>query len=128
MYRKVVTLFQQNLGFPSKNLSKTAASDVPNVTLMAQDLLVLLLPCLSTADCKALWDLCASNAVVGNADAGIQKRGYRIMSKLVQSRRMDGRLDIEAVLSQLEEVAVGVGGPAKRVSLGFASVRLLAMY
>ncbi|KAF8515453.1 NUC173-domain-containing protein [Gautieria morchelliformis] len=114
MYRKVVALFQQNLSNQPKNLAKPGGDNVQNVILTTQDLLVLLLPYLPLSECKELWGVCASAAIIGNADGGIQKRGYRILSKLVQGGKLGAFLDAAAVLQQLAEGADSVGAAAKR--------------
>jgi ribosomal RNA-processing protein 12 len=115
MYRKVIALFQQNLSNQPKNLAKPGGDNVPNVILTTQDLLVLLLPYLPLSECKELWGLCVSGAIIGNADGGIQNRGYRILSKLVQGGKLGAVLDAEAVLQHLAEGASSVGAAAKRV-------------
>jgi len=115
MYRKVVALFKQNLNNQPKSQPKASGDNVQNVTLTTQDLLVLLLPYLPLTECEELWELCASTAVIGNPDAGVQKRGYRILSKLVQGGKLNAVLNAEAVLQQLAEGADSVGAAAKRV-------------
>ena len=114
MYRKVIVLFQQNLDNQLKTLPKKSGDNVQNVTLTTQDLLVLLIPFLPLVECEELWGLCASTAVIGNADAGVQKRGYRVLSKLVQGEILSAVLNGEAVLQQLSE-GVNVGAAARRV-------------
>ena len=122
MYKKVITLFKQNLTNPPKSHPK--GSDAPNMTLMAQDLLVLLLPELPQAQCQELWTLCTSSQVVGNGDAAIQKRGYRILSKLVQTSKLSSELNIEEILTGLTASADSVGAPAKRDRITLVSLLL----
>ncbi|KIJ49356.1 hypothetical protein M422DRAFT_59161 [Sphaerobolus stellatus SS14] len=112
MYKKVVSLFKQNLTNPAKNPPK--GSDAPNMTLMAQDLLILLLPELPLPQCQELWALCTSSQVTGSDDTAIQKRGYRILSKLVQTGKLSSVQSVEDVLTQLTATAETVGAPAKR--------------
>ena len=124
MYRKVLALFQQNLGNQPRIQHKAGGDSTQNVTLTTQDLLLLLLPWLPSGECEELWRLCVSTAVIGNADAGVQKRGYRILSKLVQGGKLVGVLDAETTLQRLIERADNVGAAARRVCL--QSVSFLA--
>ena len=115
MYQKVIALFKQNLNNQPKKPPKTDGDNVQNVTLTTQDLLVLLLPYLPFAECEELWGFCVSTAVISNADAGVQKRGYRVLSKLVQGEKLSAVLNAEVVLHQLAESADRVGPAARRV-------------
>lgn len=115
MYRKVVSLFQQEINKPSKN-QPPKGSDAPNVLLMSQDLLILVLPRLPQPECKELWDLCSSSAVMGHPESGVQKRGYRILMKLFESGSLTGVLNVEDVITNLTSSSDAVSTPAKRVS------------
>ncbi|KAF8521281.1 NUC173-domain-containing protein [Hysterangium stoloniferum] len=122
MYQKVVTLFQQNLANPvTKEPKKPEGS---NITLMTQDLLILLLPYLPKKECEELWILCVSRAVISNADAGVQKRCYRTLSKLVQAGKLSSVLDAEKVLTELIASAETVGASAKRDRVTLLSLLL----
>jgi ribosomal RNA-processing protein 12 len=111
MYQKVVTLFRQNLANPVTKGPKQPEGS--NVTLMAQDLLIILLPYLPQRECEELWRL--SHTAINNADAGIQKRCYRTLSKLIQAGKLSSVLDVEKVLIQLTASADTVAAAAKRV-------------
>lgn len=117
MYRKVIALFQQNIGNQPKNLPKAGSDNSQNVTFTTQDLLILLLPYLPLKECEELWTICTSTGVIGNADAGVQKRGYRILFKLVQGGKLAAVLKAEAILQHLTESADSVAAAAKRVCL-----------
>lgn len=110
MFRKVVSLFEQNLANP-RPIPK--GGEASNMTLMAQDLLVLLLSELPQTQCQELWNICVSSSVIGNPDGGIQKRGYRLLSKLVQGGKL-ANLNVEDVLFQLTARSESVAAPAKR--------------
>jgi ribosomal RNA-processing protein 12 len=80
---------------------------------MTQDLLILLLPHLSQANTSALFHLCLSAEVLGCKDNGIQKRGYKILAKIVESEQIE--VDAEAVLQMLDELGDGLLPAAKKV-------------
>ena len=83
------------------------------MTTTAQDILVLLLPTLSTADCQALFELCLASDVLSCKDNGAQKRGYKILSKLVDSEKV--KVNAEVILKRLDEMTVGLTPAAKKV-------------
>lgn len=47
-------------------------------------------------------------------DNGVQKRGYKILAKLVESGKVS--VDAEAILRQLDELADGLAPAAKKVT------------
>ncbi|KAF8586684.1 NUC173-domain-containing protein [Ramaria rubella] len=114
MYRKVIALFQHNLNNKPASIPKNNVDNAQNVILMTQDLLVLLLPYLPSPECEGLWNICISSLVIGNSDAAVQKRGYRILSKLAQGGKMSTILDVENILKQLSDGMDIVGPAAKR--------------
>lgn len=108
-FRKVVELFQQNLR------KFTAAPDVQqnaNMTTMTQDLLVLLLPCLEAKEMSSLAQICVSNEVLCCKDNGVQKRGYKILAKVLSSGKV--QIDTLATLQQLDSVTTGLSPAAKK--------------
>ncbi|KAF9469880.1 ribosomal RNA-processing protein 12 [Collybia nuda] len=112
-YSKVVELFKSNLasssGVPSK---QGGGSDTGSAITTTQDILILLLPHLSSSDAATLFSLCLSNDVIGGKDNGVQKRGYKILAKLVESGKVT--VDAEEILRQLDEVADGLASAAKK--------------
>jgi ribosomal RNA-processing protein 12 len=82
---------------------------------MTQDILILLLPYLSQADAQALFNLCLNSEVISGKDNGVQKRGYKILAKLLEEDRVE--VDIIAVLKTLDELSVGLTSAAKKVHL-----------
>lgn len=84
------------------------------VTTATQDILILLLPYLSPSASAGLFRLCLSNSVLGGKDNGVQKRGYKILTKLVESRRVI--IDAEVTLRQLDEFVTNLAPAAKKVS------------
>ncbi|KAJ8514385.1 hypothetical protein ONZ45_g8057 [Pleurotus djamor] len=100
-YTKVVQLFQDNL-----------RGTQANVTTMTQDIILLLLPFLSAQDSSALFSICLSTSVLGSKDNGIQKRGYKILAKLVESQKFP--VDAEDVLRKLDSATDGLIPAAKK--------------
>ncbi|KAG8213920.1 armadillo-type protein [Butyriboletus roseoflavus] len=108
-YRKVVELFRQNLQ------RLTAAPDVQqnaNMTTMTQDLLILLLPCLEAQEMTFLLQICMTNEVLCCKDNGIQKRGYKILAKVLSSGKL--QTDTLATLQQLDSFTTGLSPAAKK--------------
>lgn len=90
-----------------------SSSEAGNATAMTQDILILLLPYLSQADAKALFEFCLAPEVLGRRDNGVQKRGYKILAKLIESGKVD--VDVVAVLKKLDELLEGLTPAAKKV-------------
>lgn len=80
----------------------------------AQDILILL-PHLSKTDSKKLYDATISADVLSCKDNGVQKRGYKILSKLFEGNQIDE--DAEVVLKKLDEMIEGLSAAAKKVCL-----------
>lgn len=95
-------------------LNGNSNNDAGSVTATTQDILILLLPYLSSTDATALFQLCLSAEVLGGKDNGVQKRGYKILAKLVESGKIT--VDAETVLHTLDELADGLAPAAKKVS------------
>lgn len=74
----------------------------------------MLLPFLSPADSAALFEMGISPQILAAKDNGVQKRGYKILAKLMESGKVP--IDAEKVLGQLDEVADGLMAAAKKVS------------
>lgn len=114
-YSKVVDLFKNNLANSSQTPSQHGGNlDPGSVTATTQDILILLLPHLSSSDATTLFHICLSNNIIGGKDNGVQKRGYKILAKLVESGKVS--VDAEAILRQLDELADGLAPAAKKVT------------
>lgn len=81
---------------------------------MTQDLLVLILPYLSNQDASGLFDVILSKEVLTNPDNGVQKRGYKILAKLVEVGKVSS--DVEPVIERLDELSDGLAPAAKKVN------------
>ena len=88
-------------------------TDGDGVVTMTQDLLQVLLPYLGEKDAQTLFEISSAEDVLENKATGVQKRGYKILSKLVES----GKIEVtpEDFLQQLEGRADGVSAAAKKV-------------
>ncbi|PIL36261.1 hypothetical protein GSI_01923 [Ganoderma sinense ZZ0214-1] len=110
-YQKLVALFKQSLANAQAALaSKGSPSDTMTVT--TQDLLLLVLPYLSAEDATALFNMYLASDVLENKDNGVQKRGYKILARLVESGRVQA--DAAAVLQKLEGLVDGLAAAAKK--------------
>jgi ribosomal RNA-processing protein 12 len=101
-YRKVVDLFRQSL----------QQSDNGNTTAMTQDLLILLLPFLDAQDVAALFSTCLAQEVLCHKDNGVQKRGYKILAKLLEKGKAEE--DALQTFQRLDELSVGLTPAAKK--------------
>ncbi|KAF4621075.1 hypothetical protein D9613_000384 [Agrocybe pediades] len=112
-FGKVVQLFKTNLPSAQKAPAQmSAAGDIGNMTTTAQDILILLLPNLSVADSESLFALTLSAEVLTCKDNGVQKRGYKILAKLVENGKLT--IDAEAVLRKLDDLTEGITAAAKK--------------
>lgn len=80
---------------------------------MAQDILILLLPYLPRNDAQTLFDLCLTPQVLSGKDSGVQKRGYKILTKLIDKDKVE--TDILIVLEKLDKLLEGLTPAAKKV-------------
>jgi len=79
----------------------------------AQDILILLLPNLPGPDLKTLFDLSLTLDVLTCKDNGVQKRGYKILTKVTESGKVD--INVESTLKKLDELVDGLSVAAKKV-------------
>jgi ribosomal RNA-processing protein 12 len=91
----------------------SATGDIGNMTTTSQDILVLLLPSLSSADSQSLFNACLTPEVLTCKDNGVQKRGYKILGKLVESGRV--AIDAEAAMISLISLTNDLIPAAKKV-------------
>ena len=89
---------------------------------MTQDILILILPHLSTQDASELLVVILSKEVLTNPDNGVQKRGYKILARLVEANRVS--LDVGPMINRLDELSDGLSPAAKKVH--FRNLRDLA--
>ena len=108
-YRKVVGLFRQNL---QKLSAAPNVQQNANVTTMTQDLLILLLPWLEAQEMQSLVQICMTNEVLCCKDNGVQKRGYKILAKVLSSAKAE--TDTLATLEQLDSFTTGLSPAAKK--------------
>ncbi|KAF9049933.1 armadillo-type protein [Panaeolus papilionaceus] len=110
-FLKVVQLFNTNLPL-SQKAHFGNQDDIGNMTVTAQDIFVLLLPQLSQSDSQNLFELTMKREVLCCKDNGVQKRGYKILSKLVEGGKVT--VDAEQVLRTLDDMIEGLTPAAKK--------------
>ena len=108
-------LFKQNIVTLQASPASHSANDNGNLTAMTQDLLILLLPYVLSDDASTLFQLYLTADVLSCKDNGVQKRGYKILAKIVESGKVT--MDAEAVLRLLDSLGDGVVSAAKKVIL-----------
>lgn len=129
----MIALFRQDLAKPRPS-APVGSDGGGSVAAMTLDIVVLLLPYISEPDAQTLFDLLLSPEVLSGPDAGVQKRGYKILTRLIELEKLpsssaDGnnRVDSEKTLGKLDELSDGLSGGAKkdRFTLLGAMVKLL---
>lgn len=108
-YRKVFGLFSQNL---KKSRNDRGSTDTISTISMTLDILVLLLPYLSAQDASELFDAIFSEEVLVNTDNAVQKRAYKILSRLVEGGKLP--IDVEQLFKRLDELSDGLSSAAKK--------------
>lgn len=88
-------------------------TDDESKALMALDLVLLLLPFLSTSDANSLFNLCISKEILTAKSNGVQKRVYKILCKLAESQKVP--IDAEKVLRELDLSVEELSSAAKKV-------------
>ncbi|KAJ7683246.1 armadillo-type protein [Mycena rosella] len=111
-HAKVVELLKANLANQPAQPHRNSSIEGGSEAATTQDLVILLLPNLSPADAQQLFQLCLSAPVLSAKDNGVQKRGYKILTRLLESEKV--LVDAEVVLKQLDELADGLAPAAKK--------------
>ena len=91
----------------------SATGDIGNMTTTSQDILILLLPFLSSADSHSLFSACLMPEVLTCKDNGVQKRGYKILGKLVEGGK--DAIDPDPVINALIGLTKDLSPAAKKV-------------
>ena len=113
-FDKVAQLFKQNLAVTTAASSKSGMNATGDgIVMMTQDLLQILLPYLGHKDAQTLFEFSSTSDVLESRDTGVQKRGYKILTKLVDCGKV--QLTPENLIQQLESRVDGVAAAAKRV-------------
>jgi hypothetical protein len=107
----VFDLFGQNLKNPRNTRGSTNTGGVISMTM---DILVLLLPYLSIQDASELFYAIFSEEVLVNPDNGVQKRGYKILARLVKGGKVSP--DAELSIKRLGELSDRLSPAAKKVN------------
>ncbi|EKM54256.1 uncharacterized protein PHACADRAFT_257981 [Phanerochaete carnosa HHB-10118-sp] len=112
-YYKLVALLKQNLGSKS-SASQVVGShkDPDNVVSMTLDLLVLMLPYLPANEAQALFENCLSKAILESNDNAVQKRGYKILARLMEGGKVS--VEAQATLEKLDSFLDGLSPAAKK--------------
>lgn len=113
-FAKVTQLLNQNLAAAAATSSKPGINNNEDgIVTMTQDLLQILLPFLEGDDSQTLFELSCTEGILENKNTGVQKRGYKILSKLVDSGKI--KATPEDLIQQLENKVDGVSAAAKKV-------------
>ncbi|KAF8813761.1 NUC173-domain-containing protein [Phlegmacium glaucopus] len=113
-YSNVVQLFKTNLVAVQKG--PTTGSTRDNMAATFQDILILLLKGLGSTNSISLFDLCLTPEVLSGKDNGVQKRGYKILTKLVVIGKVP--IDAETILRKLDDLTEGLTPAARKDRFG----------
>lgn len=120
LHQEVANAYQKLAALLKQSLAKSAAGQVHPIlpeqsspTTMSLDLILLTLPYLSSADANSLFTLCLTTEILEAKDNAVQKRGYKILGKIIESGKI--QIDAEAVLKQLDKFLDGLSSAAKKV-------------
>ena len=94
----------------------SATDEIIPATHALLDILITLIPHAGPVE-KKLFDLACGESVLGSADQAVQKKGYRILSRLAEERGgkvIEGR--VGEIIEQLVDAGSTVAVGAKRVS------------
>lgn len=78
-----------------------------------QDILILLIPYLSSSDAQTVLNLCLKPDMLGNKDNGIQKRAYKLMGKVLAADKLSA-IDAESLLETMDANSDSVLAAAKK--------------
>ncbi|KAF8650444.1 hypothetical protein AX16_005247 [Volvariella volvacea WC 439] len=111
-FTKVLSLFKANLEKSPKSTHSSEDNNTISVAAMTQDILIIALPYLSPSSAEDLFRVCLSRSVLAAKDNGVQKRGYKILAKLVESNKISP--DALTILKQLDDLLDGMSPAAKK--------------
>lgn len=115
-----MTLLKQNLAKAGSSQVPAGTAEQNSLTAMSLDLILLTLPHLSDEDATSLFKLCLSSEVLESKDNGTQKRGYKILGKLLEGGKV--QVDAQDVLQQLDKLLDGLAPAAKKVRLRWSFI------
>ena len=114
--RKVVDMFTTNLeklSTATNNNARSNGNQQRSIVSAMQDILVILVPHLSQEDARTVFDLCLAPDVLRIQDTGVQKRAYKLLSKIQLTGKVD--VDAEALFAKMDEVSEDTLSAAKKV-------------
>lgn len=114
-YNKVTGMLATALTSPSKQQD----TSLPPVSHTMLDLLIILIPHLPASTAVSLFNAASTGNLIENHDAAIQKKCYRILTKLIESEKVASALQGESVdefVNKLADLSANVGVGAQRVS------------
>ncbi|PWN24618.1 NUC173-domain-containing protein [Jaminaea rosea] len=97
---------------------------VPPLAHSMLDLLITLVPFLPAAEALALFKAATSDDLLQNDDAGVQKKTYRVLARLLEGSKgaaLATSANVTSLLTTLREVTVAVAPGAKRDRLHLLS-------
>ncbi|EIW67760.1 hypothetical protein TREMEDRAFT_40374 [Tremella mesenterica DSM 1558] len=100
----------------------TGASPISHTML---DLLIIFVPTLPAVQATALFKATATPTVLENPDATVQKKGYRLLKRLIEAGH--GKEDLEGLVKKLNDVVGNVGPGAQRDRLQLLSALVEAL-
>lgn len=116
----VAATYEKVTGHLATALSKPVASEnnLPPVAHTMLDLLIILLPYLPSTAAQALFGAAATGNLIENSDPAIQKKSYRILTRLIELKKATGLQGeaVDAFVQKLVDASGNIGAGAQRVS------------
>ena len=94
------------------NKARSDGNQQRSIVSAMQDILVILVPHLSQEDARTVFDLCLAPDVLRIQDTGVQKRAYKLLSKIQLTGKVD--VDTEALFAKMDEVSEDTLSAAKK--------------
>lgn len=99
----------------SANLGKVNNQKASQIVVTMLDILILLVPYLPPTKAKDLFKMCMRKALLSDKENAVQKRGYKVLSKLLENSAFD--IDVESVLRTMSELSDDVVVAARKVTI-----------
>ena len=116
-FSKVTTLLNRNITQQGSN-NKTAQANAVTEAGTMLDLLIILIPFVSTKDAKVLSAIANNPVLLDGKDASQQKKCYRILTRMAEVGKFGSdQASLTACLGHLLANSTSVANGAKKVSV-----------
>jgi hypothetical protein len=117
--QEIAATYEKVTSHLASALAQNAAAkgNLPPVSHTMLDLLIILIPHLPAAPAKALFNAASTGNLIENSDAAIQKKSYRILTRLIESNKANALQGegFDEFVQKLVDVSASIGPGAQRV-------------